>query len=65
MMMAMMMVMMMVMLVGVHAEECEAMLEATCGGILVALCRATLDCVNDEDDDDDGDDENDDDDEQR
>ena len=51
MMMAMMMVMMMVMLVGVHAEECEAMLEATCGGILVALCRATLYCVNDDDED--------------
>ena len=43
--------MMMVMLVGVYAEECEAMLEATCGGILVALCRATLYCVNDDDED--------------
>ena len=46
--MMMMMMLVMVMLVGVHAEECEAMLEATCGGILVALCRATLDCVDDD-----------------
>ena len=37
--------------------NCEAMLRATCGEILVALCRANHDCKFDDDDNDEDDDD--------